>query len=109
MVIPSGKLQNKRRVRYLQQSRLGKRSIVVIKRREQYLKQVCPTYDGSVTKNDLYRLQKALSYAIASEGMTFKRERTEYQSLSGNLPEDGHRYEFEAPFNELYVLLVFHS
>eukprot|EP01017_Pseudomicrothorax_dubius_P020300 TRINITY_DN22191_c0_g1_i2.p1 TRINITY_DN22191_c0_g1~~TRINITY_DN22191_c0_g1_i2.p1 ORF type:complete len:110 (-),score=18.84 TRINITY_DN22191_c0_g1_i2:95-424(-) len=35
---------------------------------------MCPSYDYSVTKNDFYRLEKALAYAFATEGKTFKRD-----------------------------------
>jgi len=35
------------------------------------LKEICPSYDDSILRNDYYRIEKALRYAIASEGQSF--------------------------------------
>jgi len=35
------------------------------------LQEICPHYDNSIPPSDLYRLEKALKYAIASDGKTF--------------------------------------
>ena len=41
------------------------------------LKEACSAYDFSLGKNDFYRLEKALAYALASGGKHFSRQRTE--------------------------------
>ena len=38
------------------------------------LKKYCPTYDNSINLNDNYRIEKALKYAIASDGKFFNSD-----------------------------------
>lgn len=51
---------------------------------EATLKKACPSYDFSVTRNDYYRLQKALTFALVTEGKSFKRSSQEESIIRQN-------------------------
>jgi len=44
---------------------------IIIFFRIEKLQEICPHYDNSIPPTDVYRIEKALKYAIASNGQTF--------------------------------------
>ena len=60
---------------------------------------MCPSYDFSLSKNDYYRMGKAMTYAIATQGRDFR--------LSENSKNKKDESEYRAALKDFVKILKF--